>query len=91
MPDEAQPMNIRRKPYTPNAEILGLLRVSGNPINGLGETSVRRASPFFWHPPDQHPFGDLQTVARQNSRRCPGSAEAFAAAYNHPLRGFWKV
>jgi epoxyqueuosine reductase len=61
-----------------------LLRVSGNPINGVGETKLRKASPFFWHPPDQHPFGDLQVVARQSSRRCPGAAEAFAAAYNHP-------
>ena len=84
MPDETPPMNNRRKPYTPRPEIQDLLRVSGNPINGLGETSVRRASPFFWHPPDQHPYGDLQIVARQNSRRCPGSAEAFAAAYSHP-------
>ena len=84
MPDETPPMNIRRKPYTPRPEIQDLLRVSGNPINGLGETSVRRASSFFWHPPDQHPYGDLQIVARQNSRRCPGSAEAFAAAYSHP-------
>lgn len=74
----------RRKPYGSNPETLALLRVSGNPINGLGETSIRRASPFFWHPPDQHPYGDLQVVARQNSRKCPGSAQAFAAAYNHP-------
>lgn len=87
MPEEPQPENIRRKPYTPNPEIQGLLRVSGNAINGLGETAVRRASPFFWHPPDQHPYGDLQRVARQNSRKCPGSAEAFAAAYNHPELG----
>ena len=84
MSDEALPMNIRRKPYTPNPEIKGLVRVSGNPINGLGETFVRRASPFFWNPPDQHPYGDLQIVTRQNSRKCPGSAETFAAAYNHP-------
>jgi NAD-dependent dihydropyrimidine dehydrogenase PreA subunit len=80
-------MNIRRKPYTPNPEIQGLLRVSGNAINGVGETAVRRASPFFWHPPDQHPYGDLQIVARQNSRKCPGATEAFAAAYNHPPLG----
>lgn len=76
--------NIKRKLYVPNPETLALLRVSGNPINGLGETEVRRASPFFWHPADQHPYGDLQIVARQNSRKCPGATEAFAAAYNHP-------
>jgi epoxyqueuosine reductase len=87
MPEEAQPRNIRHKPYTPNPEIQGLLRVSGNAINGVGETAVRRASPFFWHPPDQHPYGDLQIVARQNSRKCPGATEAFAAAYNHPPLG----
>ena len=84
MPEEANPKSRKREPYTPDPKTLSLLRVSGNPINGLGETKVRRASPFFWHPPDQHPYGDLQMVARQNSRKCPGSTEAFAAAYNHP-------
>jgi NAD-dependent dihydropyrimidine dehydrogenase PreA subunit len=84
MPRAAKLSGIRRKPYIPDPNTLSLLRVSGNPINGVGETTVRRASPFFWHPPEQHPYGDLQVVARQNSRQCPGSAEAFAAAYNHP-------
>jgi len=72
------------KPYQPNPDTLALLKVSGNPINGLGETTPRKPSPFFWHPPDQHPYGQLQIVARQNSRKCPGSAEAFAAAYSYP-------
>jgi len=84
MPKETNLQNIRRKPYAPNPETIALLRVSGNPINGLGETVVRPASPFFWHPADQHPYGDLQIVARQSSRKCPGATEAFAAAYNHP-------
>lgn len=70
--------------YVPKPETLALLRVSGNPINGLGETAPRRPSPFFWHPPDRHPFGDLQIEARRNSRKCPGAAEAFKAAYQHP-------
>lgn len=74
----------RRPKYTPKPETLALLKVPGNPINGLGETAARRASPFFWHPPDQHPYGELQVVARQSSRRCPGAAPAFMAAYNHP-------
>jgi epoxyqueuosine reductase len=81
---ESKPQGIRRRPYTPDPKTLSLLRVSGNPINGVGETEVRRASPFFWHPPEQHPYGDLQMVARQNSRKCPGSTEAFAEPYNHP-------
>ena len=61
-----------------------MLKVSGNPINGLGEEKPRRPSPFFWHPPDQHPFGELQGAARQRSRVCPGAKESFLAAYNHP-------
>jgi len=72
MPDQPNP----RRPK------LGLLKVSGNPINGLGETAPRRASPFFWHPPDQHPYGELQNVARQSSRKCPGAAPAFLAAHS---------
>ena len=82
MPEEANPKSRKREPYAPDPKTLSLLRVSGNPINGLGETKVRRASPFFWHPPDQHPYGDLQMVARQNSRiateissRCVSSAK----------------
>ncbi|MFL6449583.1 MAG: 4Fe-4S dicluster domain-containing protein [Bryobacteraceae bacterium] len=74
----------KRQRFTPKQETLALLQVSGNPINGLGETSPRRASPFFWHPPDRHPYGELQKVARLSSRRCPGAAEAFLAAYSYP-------
>jgi epoxyqueuosine reductase len=74
----------RRGSYEPRPETLALLKVSGNPINGLGETALRRPSPFFWHPPDKHPYGELQTVARTSSRKCPGSAQAFVAAYTHP-------
>jgi len=33
---------------------------SGNEINGLGETEVRRPSPFFWHPPERQTHGALQ-------------------------------
>jgi len=80
-------VNPRRPPrgtYRPKPETLALLKVSGNPINGLGETEQRQASPFFWHPPDQHPYGDLQVVARTSSRKCPGSGPAFTAAYDYP-------
>jgi ferredoxin len=84
MPDEPNPRRPKRGSYTPKAETLALLKVSGNPINGLGEDTPRRPSPFFWHPPDLHPYGELQNLARQSSRKCPGSAPAFMAAYNHP-------
>ena len=80
MTGPANPRRPQRGKWTAQPETVALLRVSGNPINGLGENSPRRPSPFFWHPPDQHPFGDLQLVARKNSRKCPGSAEAFQAA-----------
>jgi ferredoxin len=78
------PRRPKRGSYKPKAETLALLQVSGNPINGLSEMTTRRPSPFFWHPPDQHPFGALQIAARLSSRKCPGSPEAFQAAYNYP-------
>jgi epoxyqueuosine reductase len=84
MTEPVNPRRPRRGTWQPKSEIAALLRVSGNLINGVGETTPRRPSPFFWHPPDQHPWGDLQVVARQNSRRCPGSTEAFQAAYTYP-------
>jgi epoxyqueuosine reductase len=84
MPDETNPRRPKPKQYHPRPQTLELLKVSGNPINGLGEAEERRPSPFFWHPPDQHPYGELQIVARQSSRSCPGSVPAFQAAYNYP-------
>lgn len=84
MADQPTAQRPGRERYRPKAETLALLKVSGNPINGLGESKPRRPSPFFWHPPDQHPYGELQTVARQSSRKCPGAAAAFVAAYDHP-------
>jgi len=82
----AQPDTADRKPkpYSPRAETLALLRASGNPINGLGETEQRRPSPFFWHPPTMHPFGELQIAARAQMSQCPGYEKAFAPARNHP-------
>jgi epoxyqueuosine reductase len=82
--NQPNPRRPKRDSYKPKAETLALLKVSGNPINGLGETAPRRPSPFFWHPPDQHPWGELQILARKSSRGCPGSPEAFQAAYNYP-------
>ena len=82
--NQPNPRRPKRGTYKPKAETLKALRVSGNPINGLGETEQRRPSPFFWHPPDQHPYGELQLVSRSTSRNCPGSTEAFQAAYIYP-------
>ncbi len=84
MTTQMNPRRPRRGTYAPRPETLALLRVSGNTINGLGETEPRRPSPFFWHPPDKHPWGPLQIMARESSRRCPGATEAFQRAYNYP-------
>lgn len=43
--------------------------VSGNDINGLGETSPRRPSPFFWHPPERQTHGALQKAVTDYHRR----------------------
>jgi epoxyqueuosine reductase len=80
----SNPRRPKRGTYRPKPETLALLQTPGNPINGLGETSQRPPSPFFWHPADQHPWGDLQIIARQSSRRCPGAGAAFQAAYTYP-------
>ena len=82
--EPANPRRHKRGTWTPQPETVALLRVSGNTINGVGETAPRKASPFFWHPPDQHPWGDLQLQARKYSRKCPGSVEAFQGAYSYP-------
>jgi ferredoxin len=84
MAEQPNPRRLKRGSYTPKKETLALVKVSGNSINGLGETKLRRPSPFFWHPADQHPYGDLQTVARQSMSKCPGYDTAFAAARTHP-------
>ncbi len=84
MSESPNPRRPKRGTWRPQPETAALLRVSGNPVNGVGEQTPRRASPFFWHPPDQHPWGDLQALARLNSRKCPGSTKAFQAAYAHP-------
>jgi epoxyqueuosine reductase len=74
----------RRGHFSAKPETLALLKASGNPINGLGETNQRRPSPFFWHPPTMHPFGELQVAARSRMSKCPGYDAAFAPARNHP-------
>ena len=84
MAEQPNPRRPKRGSYKPKAETLALLKVSGNPINGVGETTVRRPSPFFWHSPEFHSWGDLQVAARQNIRKCPGAGPAFLAANTHP-------
>ncbi|QAY78278.1 4Fe-4S dicluster domain-containing protein [Sphingosinicella sp. BN140058] len=73
------------RPYTPSPAVAAAIPdASGNGINGLGEREPRRASPMFWHPSDQHPFGALQAVAGASCRVTEEARDAFAAAYDHP-------
>jgi len=50
-----------RRPFIPKPEQLALMpEVSGNDINGVGETGHRRATPIYWHDPDTLAHGELQ-------------------------------
>ncbi len=55
------PRNPHR-PFTPNPDMIACLPgVSGNEINGLGETEARRPGMVFWAPdPDEIAYGDVQ-------------------------------
>ncbi len=47
--------------YQPDPEILANFpEISGNTVNGLGESGRRPPSPFFWHPPSQQTHGKLR-------------------------------
>lgn len=46
--------------------------VSGNDINGRGETKPRLASPFFWHPHSKQSFGELQDAVLEHHRLSAG-------------------
>ena len=78
----------RREPrtYTASPEVQASWPegASGNRINGQGEREKRRASPFFWHPADQHPFGTLQGLASAGCRVNQEATDAFMAANTYP-------
>ena len=50
--------------------------VSGNAINGLGETARRRPSPVYWHPPESIPHGPLQLWFYGQTAASEGLTEA---------------
>ena len=45
--------------------------ISGNDVNGLGDCGPDRPRPFFWHPADKQPFGDLQHAIIDHHRQAP--------------------
>ena len=52
--------------------------ISGNTINGRGETAKRRPKPFFWHPPDRQTHGDLQTAVIDYHRQSAAIRKEFS-------------
>ena len=53
--------------------------MSGNDINGLGEESVRRPSPFFWHPHDRQTHGALQQEVTDYHRQSDAVRKWFSS------------
>lgn len=51
---------------------------SGNTVNGLGEAARAKPRPFFWHPPDEHEFGELQKAIIDHHRQSPEIARAYS-------------
>lgn len=51
----------RYENWQPPADVLAEFpEISGNEVNGLGESKPRQASCFFWHPPEEQTHGNLQ-------------------------------
>jgi len=49
------------RPFTPKPEQLALVpEISGNAINGVGESENRQPTPIYWHDPDTLAHGELQ-------------------------------
>jgi Pyruvate/2-oxoacid:ferredoxin oxidoreductase delta subunit len=72
-------------PWTPSAEVAALLApVSGNAINGVGETTPRRARQVFWaREPDSIAHAQLQRATTERFN----TVGAFHAVYAQADRG----
>ena len=51
---------------------------SGNDINGLGESTRRKPSAFFWHPPERQTHGRLQKEVTDYHRRSAAVRKHFS-------------
>ncbi len=66
------------KDYTPNPLFTDAFPdISGNTVNGLGETEYRAPSPFFWHPPSRQTHGVLQETVINYHRQSAEMREVF--------------
>lgn len=81
-------MRDRAAPWQPSEEQMRLWpSVSGNTINGVGEASIRRPSPIYWHPPETVPHGPLQKwfYAQTKSELVSEARKARQRAIDEPL------
>lgn len=59
-----------KEKFVPSEEQMALWPdVSGNDINGLGETEIRRPSPIYWQTPELTPFGPLMQFFEDHAPR----------------------
>ena len=71
----ASDRNREERAFSSRPEVLALLpEVTGNAINGLGEATVRRATPVLWHDPEILAHKDLQQWFMANGS-APGAVE----------------
>lgn len=69
--------------FVPSSEQMALWPpVSGNAINGLGESERRRARPIYWHAPDATAHGPLQRFFQRHN----AGGELLAQARAHRQR-----
>lgn len=77
----------RHSNYQPNPLFTSVFpEISGNTVNGLGETEFRRPSPFFWHPPARQTHGELQETVINYHRQSPEMRKVFDPAANRGPR-----
>ncbi len=76
----------RTTPFQPDPEQLALLPdISGNTINGQGETRFRRPTRIYWHnPPDAIPYGRIQQWMVSRFNRVQAFREVYAKGDRGP-------
>ena len=68
------------KSFEPSSEQQALLpEVSGNTLNGVGEKSLRRPTPVYWHKPDTIPHGPAQVWMTEKFNAVPDLRKVYAA------------
>jgi epoxyqueuosine reductase len=71
-------MGRSRDRWEPPAETLSHFpTISGNTVNGLGESERRPPSPFFWHEASLQTHGELQAYVVSRFFDSPGMADAY--------------